>query len=164
LRLFYLDASALIKRYSSEPGSSLVNELFQYVPPGELTCATIGVLEIVSILVRKRNDGRLPEALFFQAMANFRSEVIDSVDFSITSIDDSQMLSSLPLIVKHNLNATDAILLRSAMDIERSMGEEDRLVLWTSDQRLARAADSESLSVFDPETDTRENLQKLFEQ
>ena len=118
---FFLDASALIKRYSHEPGSFLVNELFRHATSVEMACATIGVLEVVSILTRKRNDGRLPEPLFAQAMANFKAEVLDAADFSIAPLADSQVLTALPLITRHNLNATDAILLRAAMDMADRM-------------------------------------------
>ena len=55
----YFDASALIKRYSQETGTPLVNEVFRLLPRSRMTCSTLGILEIVSVLVRKRNDGRL---------------------------------------------------------------------------------------------------------
>lgn len=148
---FFLDASALVKRYTHETGSSLVNELFRHATSVEMTCATIGVLEVVSILTRKRNDGRLPEPLFAQAMANFRAEVLDAADFPIAPIADSQILSALPLIARHNLNATDAILLRAAMDMANRMEKNVSLVLCTSDSRLVRSAEAEGISVFDPE-------------
>lgn len=64
----YFDASALVKRYSTEEGTSLVNELFNRLSMDQMMCASIGVLEIVSVLVRKRNDGRLSPKLFTQAM------------------------------------------------------------------------------------------------
>lgn len=163
MRVFYLDASALVKHYSREIGSDLVNRLFQHISVREMTCLTIGILEVVSILVRKRNDGRLSEGLFSQAMANFRAEVIDTGDFSITSVTDSMILSALSLIAKHNLNATDAVILRSAVDISQGLStEEDQLVLWTSDRRLAQAAQREGIAVFDPEVETVDSLDGLL--
>jgi predicted nucleic acid-binding protein len=163
LKLFFLDASALVKRYSKESGSVLVNEMFRHIPTTEMTCSTIGVLEIVSILVRKRNDGRLSEELFDQAMTNFKAEVIDSKSFLITSVNDFLILSALGLVAKYNLNATDAVILRSAMDIFKELeASEDQLVLWTSDRRLARAAETEGIATFDPEAETMDNLHKLL--
>ena len=49
----YFDASALIKRYSQETGTPLINEAFQRLSPRQMTCSLLGVLEIISILVRK---------------------------------------------------------------------------------------------------------------
>ena len=54
----FFDASALVKRYSPEDGTDLVNALFHQLPVEQVTCAVIGILEIISVLVRKRNDGR----------------------------------------------------------------------------------------------------------
>jgi hypothetical protein len=72
----YFDASALVKHYSVEIGTPLVNEVFRRLPPSQMSCSTIGVLEIVSILIRKRNDGRLDPRLFDQAMLEFKAEVM----------------------------------------------------------------------------------------
>lgn len=65
----------------------------------------------------------------------------------------------MDLIEIHSLNSVDAIVLRSALDIGaacRAAGDE--LVLVTSDQRLLRAASSEELLVFNPETYPEQTL------
>ncbi|MBN1889262.1 MAG: type II toxin-antitoxin system VapC family toxin [Thermoflexales bacterium] len=148
----YFDASALIKRYSSETGTPLVNEAFRRVPLSRMTCSLLSILEIVSILVRKRNDGRLDQSVFEQAMVEFEAEVIDREEFSATPVNDGLLLSAVELITRHNLNAADAIILRSALDLRQVLHErKDDLTLWASDKRLVRAAKSEGMSVFDPE-------------
>ena len=155
MRRVYFDASALIKRYSQEVGTPLLNEVFERVLPTHMTCSVLGILEVVSILARKRNDGRLSQSLFEQAMAEFRSEVVDSEEFLPTSIDDALLLSATGLITKHNLNATDAAILRSALNLHQALrAQGDDLILWVSDKRLARAAQGEGLVVFDPEIET----------
>jgi len=160
----YFDASALIKRYSKEKGTSLVNEAFRHIPPNRMSCSTLGILEIISILVRKRNNGRLNQALFEQAMVEFRAEVIDQDEFSATSVNDTVLLSALELIAKHNLNATDAVILRSALNLHQILREgNEELILWTSDRRLVRAAQAEGLTVFNPEEETIERLHQLLE-
>ncbi len=40
----YFDASALIKRYSQESGTQLINEAFQRLSPHQMTCSLLGVL------------------------------------------------------------------------------------------------------------------------
>jgi predicted nucleic acid-binding protein len=113
----YFDASALVKRYSSEDGTELVNELFHRLPVEQMTCAVIGILEIISVLVRKRNDGRLSTKLFTQAMVELNQEIIEDEAFSIASVDDDLILSALDLIAQYNINATDAIILRSCLNL-----------------------------------------------
>ena len=159
----YFDASALVKRYSREIGTPLVNELFRLHPTDKMICSNLGILEIVSVLVRKRNDGRLDQALFEQALIELKAEVIDHERFLIAPVDDDLLLSSLELIAKHNLNATDAVILRSLLNLRQNMEIiGGGLVLWTSDKRLARAAQAEGVTVFDPEIDTMERLHGLL--
>lgn len=159
----YFDASALVKRYSSEDGTELVNELFHQLPVEQMTCAVIGILEIISVLVRKRSDGRLSPKLFTQAMLELNKEVIEDEAFSIASVDDELMLSALDLIAQHNVNATDAIILRSCLNLQQVLqGQGHHPVLWSCDKRLLRAAEREGVAVFDPEVETMAQLQTLL--
>ena len=159
----YFDASALVKRYSQELGTALVNEVFRLLPVERMTCSMLSVVEVVSILVRKRNDGRLKQDQFEHAIAKFRAEVIDAPEFSAESVDDDLLMASLDLVARHNLNATDCAILRSALDLRSSLtlaGED--LLLCTSDRRLARAATDEGIKVFNPEKETEDTLRQLL--
>ena len=69
---FYLDASALAKRYVPETGSALVDEILDKVPKGRIYVLNVGAGEVVSILVRKRNSGVIPSAYFGQALVDSR--------------------------------------------------------------------------------------------
>jgi len=158
----YFDASVLIKRYSQEEGTLLVNEIFQYSKTVHLFCSLIGILEVISILVRKRNDGRIPQALFEQAILEFKAEVIDNKSFLATSVNDIMLFESTTFIAKHNLNATDAIILRSVTIVKEVLGNANSLILWSSDKRLGRAAKSEGIEVFDPEIETMDSLRQMI--
>ena len=54
---FYLDASALAKRYIPEKGSNLVDAIVDTVSADRIFLLNIGAGEVMSILVRKRNAG-----------------------------------------------------------------------------------------------------------
>lgn len=109
--------SALAKRYAPETGTALVNEAFRLVPPARLTCLTMGVLEIISILIRKRNDRRLKQKHFKQAVLDFNAEVVDSKTFAAASADNALIYAAIPLLHAHNINGTDAVVLRSALNL-----------------------------------------------
>jgi hypothetical protein len=66
------------------------------------------------------------------------------------------------LIVQHNINATDAIILQSCLDLQQRLPEEDQLVLLSSDKRLLRAAQNNNVSVLDPEVANFSELQVLM--
>lgn len=160
---FNLDASALVKRYVVETGTAVVNYLFQQVSQDRMMCLTLSTLEVVSIFVRKRNAALLPLAAFRQALTDFRKEVFDTAAFTKISATDVFVKAAMPLVEKHSLNATDAILLHSALDVAyylRAGGGD--LVLVASDQRLLRAARAEGLVTFDPETETQAALDVLL--
>lgn len=74
---FYLDASALAKHYAPEPGTPVIKHLFARLTPTRMIVLHIGVAEVVSILVRKRNARKLSDATFKKSFANLRSEIIN---------------------------------------------------------------------------------------
>jgi predicted nucleic acid-binding protein len=163
MNYFYFDASALVKRYAPELGSDLVNYLFSCVTHKRLMCLIIGVAELFSVLVRKKNREDISVPDFSQALINLGNEVIHTTDFTTVSIEDSLVLSSLPLINKHSINSTDAVVLRSALDIAVELqAVEDDLIMIVSDQRLLRAAKSEGLIKFNPESGMKSELDALL--
>ena len=157
----FFDASALAKRYAPEAGSDFINELFLHFPRDQMQISTVGISEIISVLVRKQNDGRLPAKLFHQTLLEIGDEIINNEAFSFSSVDDQLIFSSQKLIVLHNINATDAIILQSCLDIRERLPHEDKLVLLSSDKRLLRAANNENLFVLDPEIASFPEFQEL---
>ena len=162
-RYFYLDASALTKRYAPEPGDRVVHHLFAKLTPDRLAVLNVGVAEVVSILVRKRNARIISRPTCAQSLTDFRAEVIDEAQLRKITTTMALVTAALPLIERHSINATDAILLRSALDLAAGLrASGDDLVLVASDQRLLRAAQSDGLLIFNPETQTTADLDLLL--
>jgi predicted nucleic acid-binding protein len=163
MRSFLLDASALAKRYVNEAGTAMVDYLFANADRERLMCLMLGVAEVAAVLTRKRNGGVITPHLFSAAMTQVRAELIEAADLTKLSADNALINSSIPLIDQHAINATDALVLRLALDIaaqRRAAG--DDLVLVASDQRLLRAAHGQGLLTFDPETQTSTVLDALL--
>jgi uncharacterized protein len=160
---FYLDASALAKRYVVEQGTLVMNHLLRRVARDDMICLTLGTLEVISVFVRKKNASAVPDPVFRQAMTDFRSEVIDAANFTKIPATDSLVNAAAPLVAKHALNATEAVILRSVLDLVATLHTTgDALVLVTSDQRLLRAAQAEGVLTFDPTTQTEGDLDALL--
>jgi predicted nucleic acid-binding protein len=163
VNLFYCDASALGKRYAPEVGTPLVNHLFDTVQHNRLVMLTQGLGETLSILVRRRNSGLLSAAAYQQASQALRAELITAGQVRLLPAEDALVFTSLPLIEHHSINATDALVLRSALDLAATLrAAGDDLVLVALDARLLRAAGAEGLTVFNPETDSLERLNALL--
>lgn len=62
---FFLDASAWIKRFHEEPGTSVVDHLVNafLTSPQRIAISPLGLAEVVAALNRYRNEGRLPASL-----------------------------------------------------------------------------------------------------
>lgn len=159
---FFLDASALAKRYVPEIGSALVDFLFDHVAEHRIYMLNVGCAEVVSVLVRKKNAGTLSAAQFSQALRVFDREVIQSSAKHLLAVDNSVVTNSLVLIVKHSINANDAMILRVSIDVRKHLRSgADDLALVASDQRLLRAAQAEGLLTFNPETQDQASLAAL---
>ena len=158
---FYFDASGLVKRYIPENGSASVKFLFENVPFRHMMCLTVGVAEVFSACVRKRNAALLPQLEFEQAIAHLKNETISSdSDFQTLSVHDTLIWESMDMMDHHAINSVDAIVLCSAMQIAASLRKQNNeLILITSDKYLVRAARREELLCFDPENDSQAVLQ-----
>jgi hypothetical protein len=129
-----------------------------------MLCFIVGVSEVISIFVRKKNARLITPEAFSQALVDFRTEVIEADAFKLISIEDTLVFASHPLIEKYALNATDALILRSTLNMAtvlRPAG--NAIVLVTSDHRLLRAAQVEGQQTFNPEIDVQTALDILVQ-
>jgi predicted nucleic acid-binding protein len=131
MNLFWMDASALAKRYVSEIGSPLMNHLFGRVPPLGMIGLLEGVGGVISILVRHRNAGRITQSAFHHALLDFRSEVSHCDDVEKVHPTPTQVSASWKHSGRYSLNSTDAVILRCALDkiIELRAGGND--LVWS---------------------------------
>jgi len=153
MRYFFVDASALVKRYHQETGTAVMDVLLDSLlaaSPKRVVVSLLGLAEVVAVLQRKQNEGRLTQALANQAAARLLAEMRLA---DLQSIDDADIWASLTLITAHSLNASDALYLRQALqlrDLLRLLKHD--LVLVTADHRFLHAAQAEGLRTINPET------------
>jgi uncharacterized protein len=162
-KYFFLDASALAKRYIIEKGTDQVNHLFDVVSRKRMITSPITLGEVISIIVRRKNSNQISEKYYHQAMNVFLHEIAENSDIIFQSISDNLIRTSLPFIEQYSLNATDAIILHSSLNmanIVHARGED--LVLATTDSRLSNAAKSEGLVIWNPENDSQLSLNMLI--
>ena len=160
---WYLDANALIKRYSVEKGTLFINRLFDLNATQKLGCSTVCILELISIITRKRNDGRIDDVEYNNAIENIWLQIVENDSFFTTSVNDVLLYTSVNLLSKHNINATDALILRSALNLQVEADKRgDSIIFVSSDKRLVRVAYAEGIIVFDPEAVTSEQFEQLL--
>src|SRR5262249_20645252 len=98
MHFFHLDASALAKRYTWEQGTPLVHPLFGRAWPDRLHALNLTFAEVVSILVRKRNRGRLSPALYSHGLTELTTEIIAAPAVRKVDATYGLVTTALPLI------------------------------------------------------------------
>ncbi len=161
MNYFYLDASAWVKRYHTEPGSDLVNLLFQKATGLQLITSLWSLGETFASLNRNKNRFNIPEEDFDKVTFTFLS---DCEDIHLLPLNDNQLFKSLLHIRKYNLNSADAYHLSAVLELKDTLTLlEHTITLISSDERLVKASKSEGIPVFDPEQDTASHLQRLLQ-
>ncbi|MDQ3815955.1 MAG: hypothetical protein M3347_18755 [Armatimonadota bacterium] len=117
----------------------------------------------MSIIVRRKNAGVLLPVDYIQVLTDWRVEIIESADFRLEAAEDSLVQASFAFIEHYSLNATDAIVLSSALTVAQALrAAGDDLVLVASDNRLLSAAQAAGVATFNPETDSQQILDTMI--
>ena len=144
MSLFYVDTSALVKRYHIELGSDHVDRLFAN-PDAGLVTANLAVTELTSALDRKCQEGALTREGLAQILAVAAQDLL--TDFWLLELDRAHIRQSQHLILSHHLRTLDALHLAVILSIK-----DLQPVLVSADVRLLQAADREGIDLLNPET------------
>ena len=134
---FYLDSSALAKRYLVEPGTAEVRDLFRR--PRDIAVSRLAFAEVASALARRAREGKIELAARDSALAGLPR---DFQRLIIVEVRRALVERVAPLVVRHPLRGFDALQLASALTLREESGAVD---FWTADDRLATAARAEGL-------------------
>jgi predicted nucleic acid-binding protein len=152
--MLYLDASALVKRYSYERGSKAVVARFDREE--RIFTSRLSFAEVHSSLGRKFRAGELNSQDLTRIREEFESDWIFSL--SLLDLDVGTMSAISQLVEQYDLKAGDAIhlstafWLRDTIRLGRFRSWPGELVEFgVADKQLARIARMCGLAVFDPE-------------
>ena len=160
LNIFYLDASAFIKHYSGEPGADNVTALLHLAKPGQIVTTIWTLTESTAALKRKHNEGKFSSDEFERILQQLS---IDFEQLHLLKTDTEDARESIPFILRHSLNATDALHLRMARKLRLFVAIVGaQVVIVAADRRLLRVAKAEGLSTLNPEESTLAQVQALF--
>lgn len=139
----YLDSSAIVKRYIEEPGSDRVREVFLRAYSGSQTLAFSlwNVGEVLGVMDKARNLGRLGEEQYLTARRRFLTEVRRLVKLNVlivVGVKPAVLRESWKLVEKYHIYEADALQISSA----RYSGSSQFL---TGDMRLKEVASREGL-------------------
>jgi len=147
--VFYLDTSALVKRYRSEAGTEVVEQLLKNPRPEDRFF--LSILELTSGILRLAKAGQLRQlrdATATQILAQFRSDVREL--YKVWPLSEEVAVSAVAVVEQHKLRSADALHLAAAQTIA-GLAPGALTVMVTSDRELLTAAEAVRLGVLDPQ-------------
>ena len=163
MNYFWLDANAIAKRYVVEKGTPLINYFFTNVSAERIICLFDSMDEARFAIGKYRNRGDITVSEFNQAIRQLGVEVINSSKVLRVEATSDQKIAARQLIDDYSINSTDSYILQCALDKANELrADGHNLIMVSSDKRLLRAAQSEQLLTFDPETDSQPTLDVLI--
>jgi predicted nucleic acid-binding protein len=142
---YFVDSSALVKRYRYEAGSDRVSDLLDRADA--LVMARLTQVEVSAAIFRRGRAGGMSVQDLDNAMVAFDRDVRHS--FSVVEFNPRVVERSIDLVRAHSLRAADAIQLASVL-LARAQLAPTELTVLGSDLELNAAAIAEGLSVIDP--------------
>jgi uncharacterized protein len=147
---YFLDSSAVVKRYVSEVGSSSMISLTDPRAGHDLHLAEITIAEVTSAIVRRQRAGDFTAEESAEALACFREDC--RIQYGLVAISSDVIARAGELAERHFLRGYDAVQLGAALELwHRVRAAQMDFTFVCADGTLNTAAQQEGLSVMNPE-------------
>lgn len=148
--LYFLDSSALVKRYSIEAGSKWIFALLRPSAGNTALVAHISGPETVAALARKRKGGHLTPHDAAKAINRFERHFARR--YQKLTITNEVIAAAMALADRHGLRGYDAVQLAAALKVEAEgkLAGAAPLIVVSVDDELNNAALAEGLAVENP--------------
>jgi predicted nucleic acid-binding protein len=143
---YYVDTSALAKRYIAEVGSAWLRSWIRPKAGNTILISRLTTIEMVSVLMGKQRASILTSADFTRIRNNFFDHM--RKQYTLAELDTPVFSTARRMLVKHPLRSLDAIQLACALEGAKSLGSP--LTFVSADVRLLAAASAEGLAVDNP--------------
>ena len=147
---YFLDSSALVKRYVSETGSAWMQQITDPQTGNELFIARITWVELLSAFARRQREGSLTSTLVNQLIQIFRSDLNNQ--YQVIELDSTLAETAGQLVSQYPLRAYDAVQLASVLRIQPAFAttQSTQLVFLAADNRLLAIATALGLLTDNP--------------
>lgn len=150
MAIYFMDSSALIKRYISETGSAWVLGLFDLALDHEIFIAAITGVEIIAAVTRRSRSGSFSTADATLVCNQFRSDL--QIDYQIVDMTEELISAGMTLAEARGLRGYDAVQLAAGCAVNALCIASDLppVTFVSADRELNVAASNEGLLVEDP--------------
>jgi predicted nucleic acid-binding protein len=148
---YFLDTSALAKRYHKENGSDYVDRILEQSGARSLI-SNLSIVELESVLAIKTRTGQINRQSLDIARRRFGADLARQRIIVAPSVHEGHFQTARKLLVRYGvaegLRTLDALQLAIALDLQQ-LG--NITVLVAADQRLCRIASLAGCSTVNPE-------------
>ncbi|MEG3861372.1 type II toxin-antitoxin system VapC family toxin [Microcoleus sp. herbarium12] len=150
VNLYFLDSSALIKRYVVEIGSPWIKTLTDSQTGNSLLVVRITWVEVLSAFARRQREGGINAEEVAGLIQHFRSEF--NSRYRVIEVDEALAERAGELIVQYPLRAYDAVQLAAALRVQSVLTSipDTQLIFVSADNRLLNIAQSAGLAIDNP--------------
>lgn len=150
MAVYFVDSSALVKRYISEMGSTWVLSLFDPTLSNDVLIAAIAGVEIVAAITRRARGGSISATDATAACSQFRSDL--QSEYQVVEITENIINSAMALAEKLGLRGYDAVQLAAGCEINALCiaSSLPPAIFVSADDELNAAAASEGLLTKNP--------------
>ncbi len=143
MKFYFLDTSALVKRYHSEKGTDKIDKIFSE-DDRAIVISSISLTEMVSALNRKKEDKIISKEDLEITLSKFFHDAIR--DFLVIELDGEHIKGSIMLVLKRNIRTLDSLQLAIALSLK-----ELEVTFVCADKKLVSVAEKEGLQTINPE-------------
>jgi len=150
MAVYYLDTSALVKRYAQERGTAWILSLTDMTAENDLYTVRVTGPEMIAALFRKARTGEISPAEAKRSAEHFRADW--RRQYQIVEVTAPVADKAMELAQRHSLRAYDAVHLASAVALQqmREAMELPSLIFVSADAPQREAAAVEGFPVEDP--------------
>ena len=152
MAVYFLDTSAVVKRYVSEKGSVWINSLCDPLSGNSLHIASITAVEVVSALARRHRKGDIDQAGFDTLVVRFQLDF--RTQYKVVEIGPALVDEAMRLAKAHTLRGYDAVQLAALASVQTALSQQQLPlpILVAADRDLLTAAVAEGFGTEDPNT------------
>lgn len=150
MAVFFLDSSAVVKRYLQELGTAWVVEITKSLNDNRIFLARITAVEVVSAIVRQKRAGFLSDEIADTAITQYRQDIFHQ--YRMVEVTRLLAERAMALAETHALRGYDAVQLAAGVEVHlqcRALGISSMYFV-SADTALNQAAAEEGLNVVDP--------------
>ncbi|MBI2918281.1 MAG: type II toxin-antitoxin system VapC family toxin [Chloroflexi bacterium] len=163
--MFYLDTSALVKRYRREKGSEVLDFLFEHKGADDrLVVSFLSTIELAGVTTRLRKSRALSESRVSELMSRFKEDLLHAVE--VFPVSEPILGQAIGIAERHGIRAADSIHVATIIELHQAAAIAGiRFLALAADKAMGECIEEEGIALSNPEDeDALGQLRSAMEQ